>query len=148
MSEWMEEKNQWGGTRRYRIGAHGEKEYETEIMTANHGRIALSDIPDANKVAHEIAERAAAQRAAMKPRKQRNCPFAIHRMSYRTSCTSECALYNGSGCSLSVSDEPPSENSKFFKCPFYGRECTASCELNHGGCSLKQLVMSITAQKG
>ena len=45
--DWLEERNQWGGIRRYRwvyIGPHKVKEYEGQIQTTRYGQVAESDL--------------------------------------------------------------------------------------------------------
>ena len=47
--EWQEEKNVFGGVRRYRILADGTKEYEQTIITSKYGEVTLSQLEKIHK---------------------------------------------------------------------------------------------------
>lgn len=133
--EWQEERNPWGGVRRFRI-CGGVKEYEAEVLTAS-GVIRESELS-----AHAQREAARIQAEAEEQRKQataaalvRHCPFTN---SLHSSCKREkCALF-ADGCAISnIMGDTPSKAASGLICPFSGTTCRTDCALfKNNGCVL------------
>ena len=130
-TEWQEERNAFGGVRRFRqIG--GVREYEMEILTSSGISVPQSELEDYRRCNEKAAE---AQKEAEKNRPpQRDCPFRDGIKSY---CRQdECALYYN-GCTLArLNDRPPIKDTKGLKCPFNQYTCRPECALYLSGCKL------------
>ena len=135
--EWQEEKNAYGGVRRFRM-IGGIKEYEMMIQTADGIEIPESQLAsyqqrkDAVKKAKEVIH--------TPPR--RTCPFMD---GMHSTCKGEkCALFLADGCALaSFTDKPPIKDTKGLICPLnkYNSPCTAECALyKRGSCIFIGLV--------
>ena len=98
LSNWIEEKNEYGGTRRYRL-VDGVKEYETLINTTN-GLIPESRLKQQNELAREQLE----QRLNQKAEPAKICPFTLGMKVRR--CLDNCA-FNVNGCILSSQTARP-----------------------------------------
>lgn len=136
MSEWQEEKDRFGGIRRYRM-IGGVKEYEM-MVTVDGIQIPQSEIEDYHRRKKEAEEaREAARRAVPPPPPPRNCPF---KDGLQTRCTGEkCAIYDGAGCALAQISATAARDTSGRKCPFNLYPCDAHCALYKSGCIITAL---------
>ena len=129
MSAWIEEKNAFGGTRRYKI-ENGIKTYETLISTTN-GLVPESRLEDANKRAKDDYQK----RLNNKPPQSKVCPFSLGGTTRR--CIDSCAFYVDGGCILSSRTKTPEElKSQGKRCPLSETGtalCNERCALNYDG---------------
>ena len=129
IGEWQEERNIWGGVRRYRM-VNGAKEYELEIRTASGAVISQSQLEKHNQ------RNAAAEYGSESAQPSRDCPFRSN--SLETKCLAECAFYTAAGCVLAATDIQNIPDTKDRRCPIAARYCTDSCAMYNSGCTLIQ----------
>lgn len=130
IGEWQEERNPWGGVRRYRMIGGLLKEYEAEIRTADGATISQSQLEDYNK------RNTVAQRGSGNEQPSRECPFRSNAID--TKCLPECAFYTAAGCVLAATDIQNIPDTKDRRCPIAARYCTDSCAMYNSGCTLIQ----------
>lgn len=135
--EWQEERNQYGGVRRYRMIGN-VKEYETMV------KIDGVEIPQSEIHAYNQRKKAEAKRQAKAKEKAElnaaprfNCPL---KDSLNTTCVREkCALYDD-GC-LFAQIGTPKKKTAGLHCPLTRGRCRIDCAMYHGdGCTLTALL--------
>lgn len=140
MSEWFEEKNQWGGVRRY-CWVNGVKVYEATV-NIDGVEVPESEVEsyNARKKAVSEARIKAEREAAKKAPPLRVCPLSEN----NNSCIREkCALYLN-GCTLArLTDRPSAKATEGLQCPFsrYHFKCRTDCALYRGnGCTFTGII--------
>lgn len=121
--EWQEEKNVFGGVRRYRILADGTKEYEQTIITSKYGEVTPSQLKAINK---KEAEKKKEPKKEPVPGEEKYCPF---KSGNRLLCRKDCAFWSEGGCMSSADTQGK-------HCPVWKYPCDDKCKLFNGGCSL------------
>ena len=139
--EWQEERNQWGGVRRFRM-VGPVKEYEM-MVTVDGMEIPQSELEDYHRRKREAAEAAAeARKTAPPPPRQLACPFG----GGGHSCTREkCALFTGTGCTLAQITTGGTGSTAGKSCPFSPYACREDCGLYKNGCVLTAFRKDVTA---
>ena len=130
--EWQEERNIWGGVRRFRM-LGPIKEYEM-MVTVDGIEIPQSELEDYHrrKKEREAAAVEARKTAPPQPR-QLACPFG----GGGHSCTREkCAIYTGNGCTLAQIAATGTTDTAGKSCPFSPYPCRNDCGLYKNGCVL------------
>lgn len=133
-SEWLEEKNPFGGVRRYRwVG--NVKEYEMTIRIDGY-EVPESELEEFNRRRREDNERRKKEQVKASKVQLRSCPF---RDGLNTMCTEErCAMYTADkGCALAqIGSKTPTMNRLGAACPFsrYNSPCRETCAMFNGGC--------------
>lgn len=130
-TEWQEEKNCWGGTRRFRW-VNGAKEYETQVKTTS-GVVPQSRITEHSRQVTE--SRAAEMEQSRKQsedaeRLRKVCPFSGSQCK-----RSRCAVYMDGCLIVSRFTGDPVKDTTGFECPF-GHKCNIKCVLYNNGCML------------
>lgn len=135
-SEWQEEKNPFGGIRRFRMVGN-VKEYEMMY------RIDGIDVPESqleefNRARAEAAERERAEaqkkaEAAARDRELGFCPFKLGANSLHVSCDRKCAFFGENSCALVENAKSTPARPEGLYCPIAG-QCRTSCAFYADGC--------------
>ncbi|MBE7008422.1 MAG: hypothetical protein E7422_04655 [Ruminococcaceae bacterium] len=129
--EWREERNQWGGVRRFRMVGN-VKEYEM-MVSVDGMQIPESELEDYHRHKKEREAAAAELRKAAPPTRQLACPFG----GGGHSCAREkCALFTGDGCTLAQITTGGTGSTAGKSCPFSPYPCRNDCGLYKNGCVL------------
>ena len=127
--EWQEERNQWGGVRRFRWIAPGVKEYEMDVFVDGIP-VPQSQVEDYNRRKKEAE---AARRAAPPPPPARQCPFSF--TGVPGDCKRDnCALFDGEACALAQIADKAARDTAGKSCPLNPYKCEARCALYKSGC--------------
>lgn len=130
VGEWQEERNQWGGVRRFRwVGS--TKEYAPEITTTN-GTVYAEDLTAHNERMKKQQEQRIQQeneRLAKQPKG--TCPL---KGSNITKCSENCVLYDGKDCMI-VGVVPEIDTTDRL-CPFLNLKCNDQCMIYKNGCTI------------
>ncbi len=138
--EWQEERNPWGGVRRFRM-VGPIKEYEMTV-TVDGIEIPQSELEDYHRRKKEREKAAAEVRKAAPPPRQLACPFG----GGGHSCTREkCALFTGTGCTLAQITTGGTGSTAGKSCPFSPYTCREDCGLYKNGCVLTAFRKDVTA---
>ena len=143
--EWQEEKNKWGGVRRFRWIAPGAKEYETMVTVAGGIEIPQSELEDYHRRQAEQKQQLAATVKAS-PETGRICPFKAGRNQMKTDCKRDCPFYADTACILAITSTQPTQDTQGRYCPIAGR-CMPSCAMYAGGCRFIELVKGMKPGK-
>lgn len=142
--EWQEERNAFGGVRRYRIVGGGVKEYEMMVIIDGI-EIPQSQVEDYHrrkKEAEQALKEANEREARLHTSK--TCPF---KDGLNTECLTDCALYGKTACALTMKETPPDKDTSGGNCPIYRRQCNEKCALYFNGCGLINIVKGLNAGK-
>ena len=135
--DWLEEKNPFGGVRRYRW-ENGVKAYEGTV-TVDGTTILESQLEDYNRRKKEQLT----TRLKQETPKQKRCPFN----GGGNSCTREkCAMFDGDSCILARITDAAPRNTEGKSCPFSSYQCRSDCGLYKDGCVLTAIQERIVKQ--
>ena len=141
--EWLEEKNPWGGVRRYRkIGSMIE--YEKEIMV-NGIPVPESQLEEHNrrmKEAEEQYRKQETQRLADSAPLKTECPFLCGKNQLYTQCRRDCTFYGENGCEFCFTATEPTQDNANRECPLRGK-CNNNCTMYSNGCGLLEFIKYI-----
>ncbi|MBE7002862.1 MAG: hypothetical protein E7425_01075 [Ruminococcaceae bacterium] len=130
--EWQEERNQWGGVRRFRMNGK-IKEYEPTI-DIDGVEIPESELEDYHRRKHEqTAARIEQSRQAALSSKTYACPF---RGGGNNCKGASCAIFTGDRCALAQIAATATGDTQGKACPFSPYKCRVDCELYKNGCVL------------
>lgn len=132
---WIEEKNKYGGTERYRLiptAVGTVKEYEKKIVTTK-GVVSESQLQTVNELNAEAQKQYIEQlQQAQKAEEQRKiCPYAANNINNK--CIDRCAMYDN-GCLLSQGTA--ARDTIGMICPITRNKCIDRCALYNNGCTL------------
>lgn len=140
--EWQEEKNPWGGVRRYRMNGN-IKEYEMLVNVAGGIQVPESELEAYNKYCAENKEKELVRsRREAVSNEMKICPFKRARNGLDYRCTTDCAFYDD-GCLFAGGTAAKETKDEY--CPICTK-CYEQCAVYRGGCTLINKLKSIKGE--